>query len=34
MNMALKKLKITTSSGIYKAICHNGSYVLLSGKKK
>ena len=27
-------MKITSSSGIYKTVHHNGSYVLLFGKKK
>ena len=30
----MKKIKITGNSGIYKTIYHNGSYLLLFGKKK
>ena len=26
--------KIPSSSGIYKAICHSGNYLLLFGKRK
>ena len=30
----MKKIKITGNSEIYKTIYHNGSYLLLFGKKK
>ena len=29
----MKKMKITSSPGIYKTIYHNSSYLLLLGKK-
>ena len=29
-----EKIKVTSSFGIFKVICHNGSYLLLLGKRK